>query len=192
MEEIMGNLRDKLTFIIHFREVPDGIKQLPIAFHLLAEFARRARRTEGEAVWNGEIIQLLPRQFITGRTKVSQTLGITEGKYRGAYKKLERLRYIKTIKVTKRYTVSEYLADSVFDINAEENLPSEQPSENTSDSPSNSHQITTNNNDNNGKNVNSLLESEHKESRESPSYKEKAGFVSGSDLLKKRRKELGL
>lgn len=149
----MGDPASKENFIFHFRSLPEWLKQSPITFHLLAEFARRARLTEGDVVWNGEIIHLEPRGFITGRIKTSASLGITEGEYRGAYSKLVRYGLIQTIRVTKRYTIGKYCDDNLFFINPQEVSPSEQPPY----LPSNNPQPTTNNNDNNEKNVKSRL-----------------------------------
>jgi len=124
------------TYIIHFREFPEWLKQSPHVFHLLAEFARRARRETGFCSWNGEVIKLMPRQFLTGRIKTSASLGLTEGEYRTAYDKLVQQRLITTIKTTRRYTIAEFHADAVFGLN----ILSEQPTDN--------QQVTTNNNEN--------------------------------------------
>ncbi len=139
---------NKATFIKHYREIPEWLKQSPICFHLLAEFARRARREAGEIAWSGEVIQLEPKQFITGRVSVSSLLGVSEGEYRGACKKLARHGYIKTIRVTNRYSIYLYCADGVFSINASNVLPSESPP----NLPPANHPSTTNKNENNENN----------------------------------------
>ena len=136
---------NKSTFILHYRNIPQWLEQSPIAFALLALFARRARREEGEVAWNGELILLKPREFITGRSSVSTVLGISEGEYRGAYRKLLRYRLIRTSRVTMRYTIGLYCADGVFSINPSDHLPPDEPT----DLPSDNQQLTTNNNDNN-------------------------------------------
>lgn len=141
----MNSLKDKTTYIIHFRSLPEWLKKSPVSFHLLAEFARRARRTEGSTVWHGEVIHLKQRQFITGRISVAKELGISEGQYRTAYRILIEFGFIRTIKTTKRMTICSYIADEIFDIN----LPTDQPSDRPSKKPSDIHQTTTNNNDNN-------------------------------------------
>lgn len=139
----MENKQNSSTYIFHYRDFPEWLKQSPVAFHLLAEFARRARRIAGEVSWQGENIQLKPREFITGRKTLSRDLGITEGQYRQAYRKLERAGLIKTIQATNRYTIGMYRTNNVFNINLNEELPTEQPFIN--------HQPTTNNNVNNEK-----------------------------------------
>lgn len=140
---------NKSTFIFHYRDIPQWLKQSPLCFHLLAEFARRARRKEGEVAWRGESILLKPREFITGRVKVSEDLGMTEGEYRSAYAKLRRYGLIQTISATKRRTIAKLLDKGIFNINSEGELPSEQPLK----KPTGNQKITTNNNDNNEKNV---------------------------------------
>ena len=69
---------NKSTFILHYRNIPQWLEQSPIVFALLAHFARRARREEGEIAWNGELIHLKPREFITGRLSASKELGISD------------------------------------------------------------------------------------------------------------------
>ncbi|OGG02402.1 hypothetical protein A2Z33_05060 [Candidatus Gottesmanbacteria bacterium RBG_16_52_11] len=162
----METATSKSTYIYHYREIPDWLRQSPKTFHLLAEFARRARRVEGDVAWNGENIHLLPRQFITGRIKLSLELGLTQGEYRSAYEKLVRFRLIRTIRATKRYTVGEYLADGIFGLNLAANQPSEQPSE----LPTSNQPTTTNNNENKDKNLYSRFETDKEKS---PSYKNK-------------------
>ncbi len=147
METDMENT-NKSTYIKHYREIPDWLKQSPICFHLLAEFARRARREAGEIAWSGEAIQLEPKQFITGRISVTGLLGMSEGEYRGACKKLARHGYIKTIKVTNRYSIYLYCADGIFSINASNDSPAETPP----NLPTANHQLTTNKNENNDNN----------------------------------------
>ncbi len=139
----------KSNFIKHNRDIPQWLRQSPYCFHLLREFANRARREEADVGWQGENIHLAPREFLTGRISTSRELGLTEGKYRNAYRKLERYGYIITIRRTKRYTIGKYLADEIFDINPTGEEPSELPSR----EPSNNHPTTTNNNDNNDKNI---------------------------------------
>ncbi len=150
----MENKQNSSTFIFHYRDVPQWLQQSPYAFHLLSGFARRARRTSGNVGWQGENIHLETRQFITGRLTVSRDLGLTEGQYREAYKKLEKNGLIKTIRTTNRYTIGMYCTDNVFNINPDEELPSKEPSK----QPTPHQQTTTNNNGNNEKNVKSRLE----------------------------------
>lgn len=149
----MGD-NNKSTFILHYRDLPEWLEQSPLAFHLLAEFARRARRIAGDVGWNGENIHLEPLEFITGRLSVSRELGLSEGEYRGAYKKLEKYGLIQTIRTTKRYTIAKYCANNVFSINPKEDLPSKSPSQIPSSDPI----VTTNNNDKNVNNVKSRLD----------------------------------
>src|SRR3989344_4465374 len=162
--EINMEHTNKSTFILHYRNIPQWLEQSPIAFALLALFARRARREEGEASWHGEVILLKPREFITGRLSVSKELGISEGEYRGAYRKLLRYGLIRTSRVTMRYTIGLYCADGVFSINPSDNLPPDEPT----DLPSDNQQLATNNNDNNVNNdsnkFNSRLDESQKES----------------------------
>lgn len=163
---------NKFTFIFHYRIIPQWLEQSPIAFALLALFARRARREVGEIAWNGELIQLKPRQFITGRLSVSKELGISEGEYRGAYNKLLRYGLIRTSKATSRYTIGLYCADGIFSINPSDQSPSEEPT----DLPTDNQSATTNNNDNNVNNdsnkFKSRLDKSFEESAESTPYKE--------------------
>lgn len=151
--QIMGDPVSRENFIFHFREIPDWLRQSPIAFSLLAEFARRARRNEGDVAWDGESIPLRPGQFITGRLSVSQRLGITENEYRGAYKKLCRYGLIKTISSTNKYTIGLLCADNVFYINPSDDSPAEAPPK----PPPLNQQVTTINKDNTDNNVNSRL-----------------------------------
>jgi hypothetical protein len=167
------------TYIYHFRNLPEWLRQSPYAFHLLAEFARRARRIEGDVGWNGENIHLLPRQFITGRIKICRELGLSEGEYRNAYKKLIQNKCIVTIKATKRYTIAEYHADAIFDINLIIIKPSEQPSK----LPSNNLQTTTNNNV-----INENKSRLDNKTEESPPLKEEKSYLKFQQM----RKELGL
>jgi len=145
---------NRSTFIIHYRNISDLLRQSTVTFSLLAEFARRARRIAGDIGWNGENIHLEPREFITGRKTVSRDLGITEGQYRGAYQKLIKNGLIKTIRTTKRYTIGLYCADNIFNINPEEEQPIELPSE----QPTGYQQTATNNNDKKENNVKARLE----------------------------------
>lgn len=138
------------TYIQAYRDIPEWIKKDPIIFHLLSEFARRARREPGLATWHGEVIPLKTREFITGRRAVSKEIGITVRQYRTAYQKVTKRRLIVTIRATRRYTISKYLADEIFDINIKGNRPTDRPTEYPTDVP----QTTTNNNDNNDKNIN--------------------------------------
>lgn len=179
----METTTNKSTYIYHYRDLPQWLKQSPLVFHLLAEFARRARRLETDVGWNGENIHLLQRQFITGRVKLSQELGLTQGEYRSAYKKLVQAGFIKTIRATKRYTVAEFQADGIFGLNLPIDLPSEQPS----DLPTHNQPVTTNNNANNDKNFNSRLENQTEKSQSLP-YKESEAYRK----LLERRKELGI
>lgn len=161
---------NKSTYITHYREIPEWLEQSANCFHLLAAFARRARRIEGDVGWRGENIHLLPREFIAGRKSVSKDLGLTEGEYRHAYQKLINASLIQTIRTTKRYTIGKYLADSIFEIN----LPTDSPLEQPSELPSSNQPTTTNNNEKNVKNdIKSRLEESPDKSQESPSYKEK-------------------
>lgn len=188
MEDRKGiDTKNLSTYINHYRDIPQWLKQSPKTFHLLSEFARRARRIKGDVGWNGETIHLEVKQFITGRLKVSQELGLTEGEYRSAYAKLVRYGLIKTVITTKRYTIGEYCADSVFNLN----IPEEQPTEQPSELPTGGQQTTTNNNENNGKNVKSRLV-EDEDSEESSPYKRKKDWVTGRALFDKKRKELGI
>ncbi len=174
---------NKSTFIFHYREIPQWLEQSPIAFALLALFARRARREAGDVGWNGENIHLEPKQFIAGRKTLSQKLGITEGQYRGAYKKLLRYGSIRTIRTTKRYTIGLYCSDEIFSINASTNLPSEQPT----DLPTHSQPITTNKNENNEKNFNSRLDKSTEESHKSLSNKESKGYEKFREIAERVR-----
>lgn len=180
----MATPTNKPTYIYHYREIPQWLKQSPNTFHLLAEFARRARREEADVGWNGENIRLQPRQFITGRIRLSQELGLTQGEYRSSYQKLVLSGLIRTIRSTKRYTIAEFLADDVFGLNLPSDLPSGQPSE----LPTDNQPTTTNKNGNNEKNFNSRLEKPTEELQKSPSYKNSEAYK----RLVERRKELGL
>ncbi len=177
----MGDNQNSSTFIFHYRELPQWLQQSPYAFHLLSEFARRARRTIGNVGWKGEDINLKTRQFITGRKTVSKDLGLTEGQYREAYKKLEKHGLIKTIQTTSKYTIGIYCADNVFNINPNEEVPSEQPTS--------YQQTTTNNNDKNGNNVKSRLYKFGIE--ESQSHKESEGYKSFQNARRKLVNKLG-
>lgn len=185
----MGHI-NKPSYLYHYRDIPAWIRQSPICFHLLAEFARRARRLEGYISWNGENIHLKPRQFITGRVSVSAEIGITEGEYRGAYRKLTRYGLVRTIKVTNRYTIAELDSDNIFFINPKTDQPSEEPPK----LPAPNQQLTTNNKENNDNNVKSRLsksENDQQVQNYSP-RKTTSGFASGIELLRPKRKELGI
>lgn len=137
--EIKNHIED---YIMMHRRIPEWLEKSPYTLHLLGYFARRARRDHSENVnWNGEIIHLEIRQFITGRISGSEKLGIKENQYRTAYRKLIQQGLICTIRSTKRYTIAEYHGDAVFNINVNDNIPSDEPSV----LPSKNQQITTNN-----------------------------------------------
>ncbi len=157
----------KENFIFHFRDLPSWIRQDPIAFHLLAEYARRTSRTGGDIHWHEEIIHLEPGQFITGRIKTSEILGITEGQYRGAFKRLVKTGSIQTIKVTTHYTICLFRADGVFHIVLGDNSPANEPPA----SPSVNQPLTTNNTVNTVKTVISDTRSQVKTGDESLSNK---------------------
>ena len=140
----MTDTQHKNNFILHFREIPFWLRSEPITFHLIAEFARRTSRTERDVNWQGEIIHIKPGQFITGRISTAQKLGISEGQYRGAFKRLLKSKHIQTVKVTKRYTICLFSSDNPFYIYLDTASPSEKPS----DSPSVHQPSTTNDNGN--------------------------------------------
>lgn len=137
-----SKITDRGTYIYHFRIVPGWLRQSPNSFHLLAEFARRARRVADYIGWQGQKIKLEVNQFITGSISTSQQLGLSRGEYRVAYNRLEQWGFIKTVRTTKRFTIGELLENAPFDINVE---PSEQPSE----KPSASQPSATNKNEKN-------------------------------------------
>lgn len=189
MEDKTGNDIHMPTYIRLYREIPPWLEQSPNAFHLLSKFARRARWVEGDWTWDGETIHLLPRQFVTGRKKVSETLGLSESEYRTAYKKLKRYGLIVPIKTTNKYTIAELHADSIFDIN----LPTDSPSNQPAESPTDNQQIATNNKDNNAKNevLNNPAESPIKKEE----HTEETNPYKDSESYKRymaTRKELGL
>lgn len=130
-------------FVKMARNIPEWIEQHPEAFHLLAYIARRARRTPGAVTFRGETIELDYGEFIIGRTSASERLGISERKYRTAYKVLLKNKQILTIKTTNRYTIGKLISSLIFDINSEDKRPTERPL--------GDQQATTNKNDKNEK-----------------------------------------
>lgn len=130
-------------FVKMTRDLPEWIEQNPEAFHLLAYIARRARRVPGTITYRGETINLDYGEFIIGRITASEKLGLTERKYRTAYKILIKNKQISSIRATNRYTIGKLISSLIFDINSKDKRPTERP---TSD-----HQATTNNNDKNEK-----------------------------------------
>lgn len=160
------------NFIFHFRKIPDWLRESPIAFHCLAEFGRRASHIERDISINGENVHLKPKEFITGRKTTAKDLGISEGLFRGAYKKLVKNACIQTIKVTSRYTISLYCDDKAFFVYTESNLPAEEPPV----SPPPNQQPTIKNTVDTVKteeDIKSRFETSPLKSLESPPYKDK-------------------
>jgi len=108
--------------------MPEWIKTNPKAFRLLYEFASRSSWKERDIEFEGVLIHLNLREFITGRPSTSKKVGITEQEYRTLYKRFEKLAYIQTIKVTSQFTIGLYLADGIFFNNPPSNQPMGQPS----------------------------------------------------------------
>lgn len=122
--------------------MPEWIRKNTKAFRLLYEFAERSSRKKREIEYNGVLIQLNEREFISGRISTSTRSGITQQEYRTLYARFEKLGYIKTIKRTNKFTVALYLSDGIFYNNPNSNQPERQPAK----SPSINQQLTTNNN----------------------------------------------
>jgi len=154
-------------------EMPEWIVSNPAAFRLLYEFAERSRRGEADIEYEGQLIHLDIRQFITGRKSTSEKIGITEQVYRNLYKRFLRLDYIRTIQVTNKYTIGEYLANGIFF----NNYPTDEPTEKPSIRPAKNQEATTNNNDKNENNVLDIHASPKGEHVEI-SYKKKCPNVS--------------
>lgn len=127
------------TFVKMTRDLPEWLEHYPGAFHLLAFIARRARRTPGVISYRGETIELDLGEFIIGRTSASERLGISERKYRTAYRVLIKNKQILTIRTTNRYTIAKIISSLIFDINSEDKRPT--------DRPINDQQATTNKNE---------------------------------------------
>ena len=110
----------------------------PKAFKLAYELASRARREEGSEWYRGEKVELSPREFIVGRFKTSEKVGLSPSEYRKLYRKFEKDNLITTIRATRRYSVGKWLGDGLFYINPIDEKPSVLPSE----APTHDHQPT--------------------------------------------------
>lgn len=121
--------------------MPEWITKNPKAFRLLYEFAERSSREERDIEYQGILIHLSTREFITGRSSTSAKIGISEQEYKTLFKRFEKLGYIKTTKVTNRFTIVKYLSDGIFYNNPKTDKPANTPSRHPTVKP----QITTNN-----------------------------------------------
>jgi uncharacterized phage protein (TIGR02220 family) len=64
----------------------------------------KAQWQEKNVLWNGEIVNLKPGEFITGRHKMADNVGMTERQVRTRLKLLEKSGFL-TIRTTKRYSI---------------------------------------------------------------------------------------
>lgn len=131
-------------------QMPEWIASNPKAFRLLYEFAERSRRISDDIEYEDILIHLNIREFITGRESTSKKIGISEQEYRTLYKKFERLQYIETVKITNKFTIGRYLADSIFFNNSSVKQPDKKPAEKPSDNP---HPTTINKVNNENKDI---------------------------------------
>lgn len=132
--------------------MPEWIRTNPKAFRLLYEFAERSRREEADIEYNGKLVNLKVREFITGRKRTSERVGISEQEYRNLFKKFVKLGFIETISSTNEFTVAKYNADGIFFNNYYAENPTLEPTK----EPTDNQPLTTNNklnNDNNDKNI---------------------------------------
>ncbi len=151
------------------KNMPDWIRTNPKAFRLLYEFAERSRRDDADIEYNGKLISLKVREFVTGRKNTSERVGISEQEYRSLYKKLERLNLITTVGSTTQYTIGKYLADGIFF----NNYSTEEPTLKPPKQPTDNQPPTTNNkynNENNGL-IHSSLKSDREENNSNKKHK---------------------
>jgi len=119
----------------------------PLENHLLYIIAHRARRTRC-MIKNIEVGEALVGDHVI--------YGMTRQQYRTALKNLIKWKYL-TIRTTKKGTIAKLIDTSTYDINIENDnhQPNHQPNHQvTISQPSGNHQVTTNKNVKNGKNVN--------------------------------------
>lgn len=122
------------------------LEEDPKAYLLLSQIALRAKRTDGFSAKNLEIGEA----FIGDHEKI----GLTQGEYRGAKKRLEKYGFA-SFRPTNKGTIAKLISSSIFDIN-EETKAGKKPNKQQSED----KQRTTNNkdkNDNNEKKRGSIL-----------------------------------
>lgn len=96
-------------------------------FKLWCTCLMKATYKKREVVFNGEIITLLPGQFITGRKALAEELNTTERKVRTRLQVLEKLQNV-TIRTTKRFSVITVINWDIYQ-GQDEKRPSERPTD---------------------------------------------------------------
>jgi hypothetical protein len=115
--------------LIRGRTVEDMLEHDPPAYHLVTVIALRANRTN-----KINILGLNPGEALIGDYR---RYGMTRQVYRGALRRLKKRGFV-TTRATSKGTIAKLVDTRIYDINVEDEQPSEQPTSN--------HPATTNKN----------------------------------------------